>query len=49
MKNSIFFRVLFAFCILLLWNCQQPNENKEVSNKEDLKDVRKIIDKKIIN
>ncbi|WP_010231324.1 YybH family protein [Gillisia marina] len=46
MKSSIFFRVLFALCILLLWNCQQPNENKEISSSEDPKDVRKIIDKK---
>lgn len=46
MKNSIFFRIMFGLCILLIWNCQQPKENKEVSMKEDLKDVRKIIDKK---
>ena len=48
MKSSIFFRVLFALSILLLWNCQQPNENKEISSNEDPKEVRKIIDEKNI-
>ncbi len=46
MKKYIFFRIVLGFLLLLLWNCKQSNENKDIVDKTDPKDVREIINKK---
>lgn len=46
MKKHIIIRMVLGISLLLLWNCKQTDQEKDVVVNTDPKEVRQIIDKK---